>query len=124
MMKFTKISIVLVTMFIASMTNCHAQVSAKVEQTVKEIVKKYDGTKGISCMSVAKGSGLELVKLMFNNEFGKSFMKGVTSITVIDYSDASEMTCKTLHEDLDVFLSLLEEFDISKEEQFAGKIRM
>lgn len=70
-------------------------------------------------MTVVKGGGLEMLKMMFNKEFGKEFMRGVTSITLIEYSDASEETCTTLHKDLDVFLSLLQEFDVSKEKQFA-----
>ena len=86
---------------------------------MNEIVKKHETSEGVSCMTVAKGSGLDLVKMMFNKEFGKDFMKGVTSITIIEYSEASEETCATLHKDLDAFISLLEEFDPSKEEEFA-----
>ena len=72
--------------------------------------KKYDD---ISCITVVKGSGLEMFKVMFNKEFGKDFMRGVTSITMIEYSDASEEICMGLRKDLDVFLSFLEEFDVS-----------
>lgn len=86
---------------------------------MNEIVKKHEGSHGVNCMTVVKGGGLEMLKMMFNKEFGKEFMRGVTSITLIEYSDASEETCTTLHKDLDVFLSLLQEFDVSKEKQFA-----
>ena len=82
-------------------------------------MKKYDDNNGVSCVTVAKGSGLEMLKMVFNKEFGKEFMKGVTSITIIDYSDAPEATCMDIRKDLDVFLSLLSEFDVSKEEQFS-----
>jgi hypothetical protein len=47
---------------------------------------------------------------MLNKEFGKDFMKGVTSINFINYSDASQETCQSLRKELDGFLSLLEEF--------------
>ena len=70
-------------------------------------------------MTVAKGSGLELFKTMLKQEFGKTFIKGVTSITIIEYSDAPVETCKELHQDLDLFLSLLQEFDLSKEKDFS-----
>ena len=86
---------------------------------MKEIVKKHEGSKGVNCMTVVKGGGLEMVKMMFNKEFGKEFLQGVTSITLIEYGQASEETCMTLHKDLDAFLSLLQEFDISKEKKFA-----
>ena len=37
-------------------------------------------------------------------------MRGVTSITIIEYGDASEEICEALHQDLEAFASLLEEF--------------
>lgn len=100
--------------------NCHAQQSSDVESAIAEIVKKYETTDGVNCTTVSKGNGLNLVKMMFNQEFGKEFMKGVTSITIIEYTDASEETCTALHKDLDVFLTLLEEFDVSEEEKYEG----
>ena len=98
----------------------HAQGSSKVQKIVKEIVQKYEGTDGVESISVAKGSGLEMVKAMFSAQFGRSFMKGVTSITIINYTDASEQTCQSIHKDLDSFISLLEEFNVSEEETFSG----
>ena len=86
---------------------------------MNEIVKKHDGKDGISCLTVAKGSGLNLIKAMLNKEFGRDFMKGVNSITLIEYSDASAETCKTLHKDLDAFLSHLKEFDVNEEKTFS-----
>lgn len=96
-----------------------AQETSGVETAVKEIVKKYDGKDKVNCMSIVKGGGLELVKMTLNKEFGKSFMKGVTSITIIDYSDASEATCAALRKELEVFSSLLQEFNLNEEKQFS-----
>ena len=96
-----------------------AQETSGVETAVKEIVKKYDGKDKVNCMSIVKGGGLELVKMALNKEFGKSFMKGVTSITIIDYSDASEATCAALRKELEVFSSLLQEFNLNEEKQFS-----
>lgn len=69
-------------------------------------------------MTVGKGSGLGMMKMMFNQEFGKDFMKGVTSITIIEYSEASADVCAALRKDLDAFVSLLQEFDVSEEKNF------
>lgn len=96
-----------------------AQETSGVETAVKEIVKKYDGKDKVNCMSIVKGGGLELVKMALNKEFGKSFMKGVTSITIIDYSDASEATCAALRKELEVFSSMLQEFNLNEEKQFS-----
>ena len=88
-------------------------------KAIAEIVKKYDGTNGVECVTVVRGRGLEMVKMMFYKEFGKDFMKGVKSITIIEYSDATPATCQAIHEDLDGFLALLEEFNVGNEKQFA-----
>ena len=109
---------------IFSLTLClailsYAQQPHSVESTMNEIVKKHEASQDVNCMTVVKGGGLEMIKMMLNNEFGKDFMKGVTSITIIEYSDASEETCNALRKDLDAFMSILQEFDITKEKQFA-----
>lgn len=45
----------------------------------------------------------------------------MNSITIIDYSEASQETCTSLRKDLDVFLSVLQEFHLSEEESFSKK---
>ena len=116
---FTKISILLTVLFMAISFNCHAQESTKVSDAVNKLTEKYNDVEGVDCMTVVKGGGLEMLKLLLNKEFGKSFMKGVTSITIIDYSDASIETCNSIRKDLDVFMSFLEEFDLKDEENFS-----
>ena len=113
------IKLMLVLLSMTAMTDSYAQKSDDVEKQVNELVKKYDGKQGITCMKVAKGSGLELLKMALKNEFGKSFLKGVTSITFIDYSEAPEETSLALRKDMDGFISLLQEFDLSEENQFS-----
>ena len=115
-----KFRVVLAALLMTMFLNSYAQQSADVKATMERIVKKHDGSKGVSCMTVAKGSGLELLKVMLNREFGKEFMKGVTSVTLLDYSKASQEICMALHNDINSFTSLLQEFDLSKEEQFSG----
>ena len=115
-----KDSKLLSSLLLTAFINCYAQKPSDARDTMDQIIKKYDGKQGITTIKVAKGSGLELVKLMFNHEFGKDFMKGVTSITIIDYSSASEDVCIALRKDLDIFVSILEEFDLSDEKDYAG----
>ena len=109
----------LVVMIMMTFAVAYAQEPSQVEKNVDEIVKKYENVEGVECISVVKGGGLEMIKMMLNKELGKSFMKGVTSITIIDYSDASQETCMSLRQELDVFLSILEEFDVSEDKSFA-----
>lgn len=95
----------------------HAQESSKVEAKVNELVKKYENVKGVDCMSVTKGLGLSMVKMMFNKQLGKQFMKGVTGITIIEYSDASQQTSMALRKELDEFLPLLQEFELGEQKE-------
>ena len=89
------------------------------DKKVKEIVDNYKDVKGVEIVEVTKGNGLEFVKMMFKKQFGKEFMRGVTSITIIGYSDASEAVCSSLRKDLDIFTSVLEEFDLSGNKDFS-----
>lgn len=110
---------VVAALLLATTVSSNAQTPVSVEKTFKGIVKKYEETAGVTCIAVVKGGGLEMIKMVLNKEFGKDFMKGVTSITILDYSDASEETCTSVRKDLDAFLHILQEFDVSKEKQFA-----
>ena len=109
----------LVVMIMMTFASACAQELSQVEKMFGEMVKKYENIEGVECVSVVKGGGLEMMKMLLNKELGKSFMKGVTSITVIDYSDASQEVCLALHHDLDVFTSMLEEFNVSEEPSFS-----
>ena len=92
-----------------------AENPSKADVAMRELVKKYEDTKGVECVTVAKGSGLEVMKIALNKQMGISFMKGVTSITIISYDEASAEVAESLRKDLDVFTSLLEEFDMNKD---------
>ena len=98
----------------------YAQEPTKAEVKMNEIVKKYENVKGVDCTVVAKGSGLGIVKLVLNQQYGKDFMKGVHSITIIEYSEASEETRLALHKDIDSFKTLLEEFNLKENENYAN----
>ena len=109
----------LVALVLMTFVGGYAQEPSQVEKTVDAIVKKYDDVDKVECFTVTKGNGLEMFKMLFNKQFGKDFMRGVTSITVINYSDASEETCLALRKELDAFVTLLEEFNLSGEKKFA-----
>ena len=73
-MKYTSvIKMVLTALLMTVFINSNAQTSASVESTVDEIVKKHEASKGVSCMKVVKGGGLELVKMTLKKEFGKDY---------------------------------------------------
>ena len=72
----------LVVMIMMTFAAAYAQVPSQAEKVVGELVKKYENVEGVDCLSVVKGGGLEMVKLMLSKELGRSFMKGVTSIYV------------------------------------------
>ena len=96
-----------------------AQEASKVEKAVDDLVSRYEGVAGVSSIKLVKGRGLEVMKTMLNKEFGRSFMKGVTSITILDYSAASQETCMSLHKDMDVFLTMLEDYNLNDEKEFS-----
>jgi hypothetical protein len=118
----SRIRMILLTLLTIMMTaaTTFAQSPSQAEKAARELVRKYDGSDGVECIVATKGNGLGLYKMMLNKEFGKDFMKGVTSITIIDYSSASEDVCIALRKDLDVFVSILEEFDLSDDKDYAG----
>lgn len=93
---------------------CIADNNTAADKEMQKIAKKFENVKGVESMILAKGQGLELIKLALNKEFGKKFMKGVTSIVIIDYGEASEQTCLEIRKSLDAFTSLLEEIDIEE----------
>ena len=109
----------LIALVLMTFVGGYALEPSQVEKTVDAIVKKYDDVDKVECITVTKGNGLEMLKILFNKQFGKDFMRGVTSITVINYSDASEETCLALRKELDAFVTLLEEFNLSGEKKFA-----
>ena len=114
-----KIIVLFMAFSIISIGVAYAQEPSKIEIKVNELVKKYDDVKGVDCMTVKKGLELKMVKMMFKKQFGKEFMKGVTSITIIDYSDAPQQTCLSLRKEFDVFNSLLQEIKIGEEKDLA-----
>ena len=114
---------VLTTIMAAALTllsfGAIAQQSVNIEPKIKAIASEFENSKGVDCVEISEGLGLTMVKKAFTPQFGKEFMKGVTAITVIDYSDASQQTCQALRKELNAFTSLLEEVKLGEEKEFA-----
>lgn len=118
-MKNFNIRAILLLLLVFVCATSYATTTEEVTKKIEEITANYKDTKGIEVVSVTKGNGLELIKMMLKKQFGKEFMRGVTSITVIDYSDATEEVSNSLRKDLDTFTSILEEFDLSGNKDFS-----
>ena len=97
----------------------YAQAPSAVAKAMSELEKKYEDTDGVMCVTLTKGSGLGMMKMMLNQELGKSFMRGVTSITFVEYSEASVQVRKALKEDIGVITAQLEEFDRGEKKESA-----
>ena len=117
MKNFTKKIVLLVMMCMMTVVAASAQEALNVEIKVKELVKKYENVKGVECITLGRGIALGMVKSMLNQQYGKDFMKGVTSITIINYTSASQETCVALRKDIDAFGSILQEFKIGEEKE-------
>lgn len=111
--------ILLLVLCVITMTNTYAQERSKAEVKVGEMVKQFEASNGVQCITVARGSGLGLVKAMFNQQFGKEFMKGVTSITIINYSDASAETCAALRQEIESLGEILMDFKMGENKEFS-----
>lgn len=83
----------------------------KIEDSVIAIAEEFENIEGISGLVIKKGEGLGLIKAMFNKEFGKEFMKGVTSMVIIDYSSATEEAARSLRSRFDSFKGVLQEIE-------------
>ena len=111
--------ILLLVLCVITMTSAYAQERSKAEVKIGEMVKQFEACSGVQCVTVAKGSGLGLVKAMFNQQFGKEFMKGVTSITIINYSDASAETCAALRREIESLGEILRDFKMGENKEFS-----
>lgn len=121
MMKKTLLRAIFAFALLVAGWSVSAQPSINVEESVKQIVKEYDGVGGVECLVVEKGEGLGLIKVLFSQKFGKEFMKGVTSMIMINYSKASNETCKALRGRFDAFSSVLQESNPGKKDLEDGQ---
>lgn len=119
-MKLLRRVLIATALCVTTMVAVYAQERSKAEVKIGEMVKQFEASSGVQCITVAKGSGLGLVKAMFNQQFGKEFMKGVTSITIINYSDASAETCAALRKEIESLGEILMDFKMGENKEFSG----
>ena len=65
LMNMKKTLMAFFVLLMMAFANGYGQEPSRVEKVVGEIVKKYDDTNGVECVTVVKGGGLEMVKLLF-----------------------------------------------------------
>lgn len=72
---------------------------------VMSFMDKYKDVKGFSANTFVKGEGLGIVKAQMGRKMGKTFMKGVTIISMVDYSEAAKEVCDSIHADYGKYFS-------------------
>lgn len=87
-----------------------AQQSVNIEPKIKAIASEFENSKGVDCVEISEGLGLTMVKKAFTPQFGKEFMKDVTSMVIIDYSDASNDVCSAIRRRVESLSAYLEEY--------------
>jgi hypothetical protein len=111
----------LILAFIFAGWSASAEQPTNIEESVKNIAKEFEKTKGVDCMILEKGLRFGLVKEVFKAKFGKEFMKDVTSLVIIDYSKASSEVAETFRKRIDSFSAVLQELKSGKEVVEEGK---
>jgi hypothetical protein len=75
------------------------------KDAVMSFMDKYKDVKGFSANTFVKGEGLGIVKAQMGRKMGKTFMKGVTIISMVDYSEAAKEVCDSIHADYGKYFS-------------------
>lgn len=119
MMKAIRTIVLLLALLVG--WSSHAADPVKVNAAVDKIIQKYGDKEGVDHHTFVKGEGLEFMKMMLNKEFGRKFMKGVKKIVIIDYAAASAEVCNSMHDDLMVFATLMEEYDLTEMKEYDEK---
>ena len=91
------------------------QDSSSIRDKMKALAEKYDEVNGIESLVCVKGSGLEMMKLMFRKEMGKDFIKGVDMIIFINYADAPNDLAKTIRGEVEGMAKDLREEELPKD---------
>ncbi len=113
MKKMLRLALILA--FIFAGWSASAEQPTNIEESVKNIAKEFEKTKGVDCMILEKGLRFGLVKEAFKAKFGKEFMKDVTSLVIIDYSKASSEVAETFRKRIDSFSAVLQELKSGQE---------
>lgn len=77
-----------------------AQDQSSVNQTVIELINKYQSSEGINSINLAKGEGLGIAKLAMRKHFGVKFLRGIEQIAIIEYSSAPSDVADDLNSEI------------------------
>ena len=76
-----RIALFIIAMSFALLSlNVHAQDQPAINQTVSELINKYQSTEGINSINLKKGEGLGIAKLAMRKHFGSKFLRGIEQI--------------------------------------------
>lgn len=83
------------------------------KDVVMSFLAKYKDVQGFEAQTFVKGEGLGIVKAQMGKKMGKSFLRGVNIITMVEYSEVDSQVCNFIHEDYDLYFSKFTEVDTS-----------
>lgn len=106
----------LIAFSLSAMSQTQTTAAPNCREAMKTLAKKYEDGDKISSMILVKGSGLEMMKLMFRKEFGKDFIKGVNMIIIIEYSEATESEATAIRQEVEKLAKGMEQADLPKED--------
>lgn len=89
--------------------------AARIEEEIKELVKKHEKTTGIDGVVCVKGEGLGTLKMMLGQQFGRKFMRGVDIIAIIDYSSAEVQVAADFRKEVEAMAAVLQSPDLTEE---------
>lgn len=72
---------------------------------VMSFLAKYQDVKGFESQTFVKGEGLGIVKAQMGKKMGKTFMRGVTIISMVEYSEVAPQVCDSIHADYGKYFS-------------------
>jgi hypothetical protein len=82
------------------------------KDAVMSFLAKYKDVEGFNEQTFVKGEGLGLIKAQMGKKMGKSFMKGVTVLTMVDYTEVKPQVCDSIHADYNLYFSKFTEVEI------------
>ena len=119
-MKKVLLKSVLLLAFVFAGWSASAGQPSDVGESVRKMAKEFEKEKGVECMVVEKGLIIGIIKASFKAKFGKEFMKDVTSMVIINYSEASNEVAETFRKRVDSYAGVLQEMKPNKENTEEG----
>ena len=120
-MKLRVLTTILAAAFIFTNLEATAQQKVDIEKSVKQMAAEFDNTKGVDCMVIDQGASLGMIKAAFKPKFGKEFMKDVTSMIIIEYSNATAEVRSAIRAKIESITAHLQDFSPGNGESKDGQ---